>query len=56
MFTSMDKESLELVNEAYQEAKKILSFNRVCLVNFTELLYNNTILYKKDIDPQKIIK
>jgi cell division protease FtsH len=46
----MDKESLELVNEAYQEAKKILSFNRVCLVNFTELLYNNTILYKKDID------
>jgi cell division protease FtsH len=46
----MDKESLELVNEAYQEAKKILSFNRVCLVNFTELLQNNTILYKKDID------
>jgi cell division protease FtsH len=46
----MDKESLELVNEAYQEAKKILSFNRVSLVNFSELLQNNTILYKKDID------
>ena len=45
----MDKESLELVKEAYTEAKKILSFNRVSLLSFTELLQNNTILYNKDV-------
>jgi len=45
----MDKESLELVKEAYQEAKKILSLNRVYLIKVAELLQQNTILYKKDM-------
>ena len=45
----MDKESLELVKEAYQEAFKILSLNRIKLIDFTTLLQNNTILYKKDV-------
>ena len=45
----MDKESLELVKEAYEEALKILSLNRIKLIKFTELLQNNTILYKNDI-------
>ena len=45
----MDKESLELVKEAYQEAKKILSLNRVYLIKIAELLQQNTILYKKDM-------
>lgn len=45
----MDKESLELVKEAYEEAVKILSLNRIKLIKFTTLLQNNTILYKNDI-------
>lgn len=45
----MDKESLELVREAYHEAINYLTLNRVKLIKFTELLQNNTILYKKDI-------
>ena len=45
----MDKESLELVKEAYQEAKKILSLNRIYLIKIAELLQDNTILYKNDI-------
>lgn len=45
----MDKESLELVKEAYQEAKKILSLNRVYLIKIAELLQTNTILYKNDM-------
>ena len=45
----MDKESLELVKEAYQEAKKILTLNKVYLIKIAELLQNNTILYKKDM-------
>jgi cell division protease FtsH len=46
----MDKESLELVKEAYQEALKFLSLNRIKLIEFTTLLQNNTILYKKDVE------
>ena len=45
----MDKESLELVKEAYQEAKKILSLNRVYLIKIAELLQTNTIIYAKDM-------
>jgi len=45
----MDKESLELVKEAYQEAKEILTSKMESLIHFSELLQNNTILYKKDI-------
>ena len=46
----MDKESLELVKEAYKEAKEILFFYKDKLLEITELLEKNTIVYKKDID------
>jgi len=45
----MDKESLELVKEAYYEAKLILTNYKDKLIAFSELLQNNTIVYKKDI-------
>jgi cell division protease FtsH len=45
----MDKETLELVKEAYQEAKRIISFNRVNLIKIAELLQNNTVIYSKDM-------
>jgi len=46
----MDKESLDLVKDAYQEAKTLLYSNITQLIHFSELLQNNTILYKKDIE------
>jgi len=46
----MDKESLELVNIAYSEAKNILNQNYDKMIAFTELLTNNTIVMKKDVD------
>jgi ATP-dependent Zn protease len=45
----MDKESLELVKEAYEQAKEILTLKRSSLIYFSELLQNNTILYEKDV-------
>jgi cell division protease FtsH len=45
----MDKESLQLVNEAYKEAKYILNNYYDKLVEFSELLKNNTIVMKQDI-------
>ena len=45
----MDKETLQLVNEAYKEAKYILNNYYDKLVAFSELLKNNTIVMKKDI-------
>jgi len=46
----MDKESLDLVNNAYEEAKKLLKQNYDKLVQLSELLVNNTIVMKKDVD------
>ena len=46
----MDKESLELVNNAYKDAKKLLKENYIKLVEFSELLVNNTVVMNKDID------
>jgi cell division protease FtsH len=46
----MDKESLELVKEAYHEAKTILSAKIDKLFKFSELLQNNTILYGKNFE------
>ena len=46
----MDKESLELVKEAYKDAKEILTTYKDKLVELTELLEKNTIIYKKDIN------
>ena len=45
----MDKESLHLVNEAYKEAKYILNNYYDKLVEFSELLKNNTIVMKQDV-------
>jgi len=45
----MDKETLQLVNEAYKEAKYILNNYYDKLVAFSELLKNNTIVMKQDI-------
>ena len=45
----MDKESLSLIVEAYNESKKILNEKRELLITMTDLLLNQTILNKKDI-------
>jgi cell division protease FtsH len=45
----MDKESLELVNEAYKEAKYLLNIYNDKLMMFSELLQNNTILMNNDL-------
>ena len=45
----LDKESLELVVEAYNESKRILSENQDLLATMSELLLKNDVLTKKDI-------
>ena len=45
----MDKESLELVNNAYFEAKQLLLNNWDNVLYISDLLKNNTILYNKDL-------
>jgi cell division protease FtsH len=45
----MDKESLNLVNEAYKDAKMILQNYYDKLIEFSELLKNNTIVMNSDI-------
>ena len=45
----MDKETLDLVKEAYSIAKEILDKNRWKLIYFSELLQNNTVIYNRDI-------
>jgi cell division protease FtsH len=46
----MDKESLELVNNAYKDAKQLLKENYIKLVDFSQLLINNTVVMKNDIN------
>lgn len=46
---TMDRESLQLVAEAYSESKRILSENKDVLMTMTELLLNKTILNRNDI-------
>ena len=46
----MDKESLALVNNAYRDAKHILNQNYDKLIEFSELLINNTIVMRKDVN------
>jgi ATP-dependent Zn protease len=45
----MDKESLELVNHAYKEAKDILKQNFDKFIEFSELLQNNTVIYSNNL-------
>ena len=46
----MDKETLDLVKEAYATAKNILQENKEKLLKFSELLQNNTVIYRRDLD------
>ena len=48
--TISDKESLELVKEAYIKAKLILNQNYDKLILFSELLMNNTIVMSNEIN------
>ena len=45
----MDKESINLVNEAYRDAKMILQNYYDKLIEFSELLKNNTIVMNTDL-------
>ncbi len=45
----MDKESLELVNDAYKEAKHMLKQNYDKFIKFSELLVNNTVVMNSDL-------
>jgi cell division protease FtsH len=45
----MDKESLELVNSAYKDAKYILTQNYDKLIEFSALLVNNTVVMNSDL-------
>jgi cell division protease FtsH len=51
----IDKESLSLVKEAYDEAKILLLSSSKSLFILSELLANNTVLYKKDITDNFLI-
>ena len=46
----IEKESLGLVKEAYKEANEILENNKDKLIEFSELLINNTIINSRDIN------
>jgi len=46
----MDKESLELVKNAYYTAFDLLKKNYGKLLHFSDLLLNNTVIYRKDLD------
>jgi len=48
--TKIDEETMKILHETYNVAKKILENNKDVLYKFTDLLLNNTYLYKKDID------
>jgi len=45
----MDREALDLVKEAYSLAKDILEKNKDKLIEFSELLQNNTVIYSRDL-------
>jgi len=45
----MDKESLDLVNDAYHQAKRILRERLDKLIFWTEELKDKLVLYKSDI-------
>jgi cell division protease FtsH len=51
----MDKESLNLVNEAYKEAKDILKKNYDLLLQFSDSLKENIVLTKDDSIPRQIL-
>ena len=46
----MDRESLDLVKEAYAKSKEILEENKDKLIEFSELLQNSTVIYSRDLE------
>jgi cell division protease FtsH len=46
----IDEEVRELVNSAYQQAKEILTQNRLLLDQLAEALQRNEVIYKEDIE------
>uniref|UniRef100_A0A6C0E7T7 AAA+ ATPase domain-containing protein n=1 Tax=viral metagenome TaxID=1070528 RepID=A0A6C0E7T7_9ZZZZ len=46
----MDKESLELVKNAYYTAFDLLEKNYDKLIHFSDLLLNNTVIYRDNVD------
>jgi len=46
----MDRETLDLVKEAYQSAKDILEENTDKLIQFSEMLQDNNVIYNRDIE------
>ena len=48
--SELDKESLDLVKEAYEEAKFLLRMHKESLIAFSHLLMNRTNLYRKDME------
>ena len=51
----MDKESLDLVKEAYFTAKNILEANKDKLLEFSELLQNNSVIYSREIKNKFVV-
>lgn len=51
----MDREALDLVKEAYSLAKDILEKNKDKLIEFSDLLQNNTVIYSRDLSGKFII-
>jgi len=48
--TEIDAESLDLVREAYEEAKTLLKKHKEKLIAFSHILMNKTNLYQKDME------
>jgi len=48
--TIIDREALDLVKESYIYAKDFLEKNKDKLIEFTELLLNNTVIYRRDLE------
>ena len=45
----MDEESLTLIEEAYSEAKKLIIKNKIKFIRLSELLKEQKVIYKKDV-------
>ena len=50
-----DKESLQLVKEAYAETKQFLLENKDKLINFADFLKEMTVVYKRDINDDYLL-
>jgi cell division protease FtsH len=51
----IDKEVLQLVNDAYVEAKELLLENKDKLINFSQFLEQVTVLFKDDVSDEYLL-